>query len=839
MSLQVIVQRGTSRTLAQQAIAGCVMLTSLFAWPLHARERPVIAVGEPAGFANVTAERSMIVDIYYGNTRRGESRVDVTPGAIRFADPDEVLGMLPPLERRDRILAAISGQDVPSNAGLRCSPGADPLSCGRMTPPIIGVIFDPEKFRVDVFLNPEFVQAQSDVEERFLPPASGGATLINSIGGILSGQLGEPRQYASVFDQLVVAQGAKRIRADLGYSSALGWAADRVQLEVDRPGVRYSAGALWAPGTEIEGRRKILGVGLQSQIDTRLDKDSIAGTPLVLYLEQRGRVDVVRDGRLLASAIYEAGNQQIDTSSFPDGSYPITLHVEEPGRPPRDERRFFTKSRQIPSPGRTDFFLFGGLFLDDDASWNRDRADGAFVHGGLAIRPSQSWALAGNLELSGTKLASELSATYLTPVGQVRAAAVADTAGAVGGVLQVASSGTARLNFNFDLRRVWQDPNQRAGGALVGPAEARGSYAQFGGLVSYNLANVRFLGSGYYREDTGVAAQYSVGPALEWDVLRRGRLTLTVRGDMTVTERGNAGFAGISLRMLGARAQYSALVGGRLSSLAGDELGQGEVAALAGAWTSDLAGGELALGGGLEHQPKRDSAVLSGDFRHPMGSLSLDFAHTDTRVSDSDQYSLGFQTTVTAGAGEVAVAGKITSDSLLVARVEGAGADDRFEVLVNEQPAGSIIGAQALRLALPGYRSYRVRIRPTGARLLAYDNGPRSIILYPGAVAKAEWTVAPVTVKVGRLATYDGVPVRGAVLTARGVWAETDSDGLFQIEVPDNAELMVSLPDGTAFASILPAGKFSAGVFRVGTVVCCNRAPRLGLAVSLTSNTGD
>ena len=52
--------------------------------------------------------------------------------------------------------------------------------------------------------------------------------------------------------------------------------------------------------------------GIESQIDTRLDKDEILGSPVVVYLDQRARVDVMRDGRVLNSAMYEAGNQQVD-----------------------------------------------------------------------------------------------------------------------------------------------------------------------------------------------------------------------------------------------------------------------------------------------------------------------------------------------------------------------------------------------------------------------------------------------------------------------------------------------------------------------------------------------
>src|SRR5690606_23646913 len=132
-------------------------------------------------------------------------------------------------------------------------------------------------------------------------------------------------------------------------------------------------------------------------------------------------------------------------------------------------------------------------------------------------------------------------------------------------------------------------------------------------------ANLRFLGTFFYRDDEAQAARYSIGPSLEWDVLRKGRFTLTLRGDMTATERGEAGFAGIALRLLGGRTSLTAQGGARTTSMTDDSIGEGAVAAISGAWSPQVAGGDLALGAGYEHQPHQQSALVSADFRHPLG----------------------------------------------------------------------------------------------------------------------------------------------------------------------------------------------------------------------------
>ena len=136
-----------------------------------------------------------------------------------------------------------------------------------------------------------------------------------------------------------------------------------------------------------------------------------------------------------------------------------------------------------------------------------------------------------------------------------------------------------------------------------------------------------------------------------------------------------------------------------------------------------------------------------------------------------------------------------------------------------------MVGNRPLTLALPTYRAYQVRIRPTGKDLLAYDSSPRSVGLYPGAVTRLAWKVAPVTIRFGRLVAPDGSPLTHASITGRGVWSETDGDGNFQIEAPDDVRLTATLTDGRAFALALPQGAAKEGIARLGAVTCCD-APR-------------
>jgi hypothetical protein len=88
-------------------------------------------------------------------------------------------------------------------------------------------------------------------------------------------------------------------------------------------------------------------------------------------------------------------------------------------------------------------------------------------------------------------------------------------------------------------------------------------------------------------------------------------------------------------------------------------------------------------------------------------------------------------------------------------------------------------------------------------------------------VSKLRWTSSPVTMKFGRLIGPDGKPVDDASITGKGVWSQTDEQGNFQIEAPDNARLTVTTKDGRSYEIALPQLKDGPEIARLGSVVCC------------------
>lgn len=800
-----------------------------------AASSPLITVGEPGGFSDLARDHELLVDVYFGGTRRGETMVRVSPDTVAFVDPPAVLTLLPPLTDAGAVLEFIAGGPLRANGDLACSPSSDRSTCGRLAPEDIGIILSRDRFRLDIFLNPRFIATEDRIEDRYLPVPSRRLSLVNSIGGFVSGQTDGSEPYVNIQNQLVLARGEQRLRADVSFEEDSDFSADRMVVEWDKPERRYSAGLFRTAGNGLMGNTRIVGLGIESQIDTRRDREELFGSPVIVYLDRRARVDALYDGRVVSSRIYEAGNQQIETSGLPEGAYELTLRIEEPGGLAREERRFYSKNRRIPSLGRSDFYLYGGLDAGSARNANAFASDNFLLQGGYSRRLSRGLALDGQVSLGDRNQSAEFGVTVLSRITQARAAVIAGGDGRLGSLVRINSTGTGPLNYSLDLRALSAADSNSVEAAdpddLVGPfgfgqtSRVTGrSYTQAGGLVSFASGDFRLLGTMYLRDEAEGELRYAVGPAIEWDAVRLGAAVLTLRSDFTATEAGMAGFAGLALRFTGRRGGMTALGGIRGSTIVDDQRGSGPAGAVSAAWSSDILGGTMRGGAGYEFSSIEQSALASLEFSHPIASLAGDLARTERHGNASTQYTIGLQTTLVAGGGApVRSIGKSSATSVVVAQVAGARESDRFEVLVDEHVSGYISGSRPSYLRLEAYKAYNVRVRPVGGGLVAYDSSTREIGLYPGSVTQLRWDAAPVVIKFGQLIDSKGIPIAKATITGRGAWTQTDNAGFFQLEAPEGVALEVMTSAGARYALELPGGAGSGDlVVRLGTVMCCN-----------------
>ncbi|MEG8016094.1 hypothetical protein [Sphingomonas sp. 22R3R2A-7] len=126
------------------------------------------------------------------------------------------------------------------------------------------------------------------------------------------------------------------------------------------------------------------------------------------------------------------------------------------------------------------------------------------------------------------------------------------------------------MNYTLDARRVWSRGDRPliplgdlSRGYDVGTIDSvrglgAGSFVQVYGTLSYTLRPGQIGVTGFYRDDARASRSYGIGPTLYMPLLERGGLQVSLRGDMTLSNRGRSAFFGLSLqRLRGASSTYA------------------------------------------------------------------------------------------------------------------------------------------------------------------------------------------------------------------------------------------------------------------------------------------
>ena len=796
-----------------------------------AANRPVtFAYGAaPAGFEQLVEPQDVVVDLVFGDKDIGQARITATSDTVTFGDVAAVVALLPQVRDRSAVANALSGP-LDAHVSSLCA-AAHGTSCGQLAPGETGVIYDPDSFRLHMFVNPAWLEVEAVDEQRYLAPPTSAPSVVDSFTAAISGTIGDSPLY-NLQNHAVFGSGNKRLRSHVSLSSAYGVLIDDVAGEIDTRNLRYSAGLLWAPGIDFIGERKILGIGVGTQLDTRADRELLQGSPLILFLSQQSRVDILRGGRLLASQSYDAGNHALDTSGLPDGSYPVTLRVQEAGGAIREERRFFVKNRRIAAAGSPAYFAYAGMLTVANHQGLPSFSGTPFFEAGMARRLDDHLAFDATMFGVRDKVMAQAGVTIFTNTTQFRLAALASISGDMGALFQVNSTTGDRLGYYLDLRQVWSSD----GGPLLpgseretfeeanGPRAIRagaGKYSQASASIFWRLPHgeVGLLGS--YRHDDRGPTSYTVGPTANWALVQAGDLSVELQANVTRSNTVTAAFVGIRVQLI--RAAMSLLAGGGVAATR-NRSGEGRsrstpVGYLGASWQGDIAGetdvsAATGLGRTVDGSFAMGNARLIGSY----GSLTGDLVHR-IGTRSSTQYSLAMQTGVAVTGGGIALGGREVTESGIVVHLTGEE-KATFEVLVDDVPKGRIQTGGRLPIFLVPYREYSVRIRPVGAHRSSFDSAERRVTLYPGNMESLSWKTASVLTVFGQAVRRDGTVVANAEISSSRGLGRSDEEGYFQLETGAGETATFRPDDGSVCRVDFPHMESNNDYVPIGTVVC-------------------
>ena len=748
----------------------------------------------PPGFENLEVSQRSLVDIYFGNRYLTSQLASFTADRIELPNPNEIIRLIGDLNDPELISDALSGE-INTNKDLLCTTD-NTEACGILETPIAGVIFDQGAFRVDVFVNRRFMLTRAADVRKYLPPSDAGFALLQNFSAAVSGSTSEnSTDDYTLSGQTLVAWQENSLHGNWDYSRDNNFSVSQLYGQRDYEGLEYSLGLMSSRGFGLNftSDKTMIGGRITTSDRTREDTGFTGGMPIEVFLPTRGRVEVRRDGRLINSVFFEAGAQQLNTSTFPSGAYDIEIRiVDEQGNELSRETRFFAKQYQLPPVGEWLFFAESGQIVD--RSVNSIMPKNTFTWLNRAGVSRRLWDT-----VSGTAAVAHVGDNALFEAGlfsvgyryELTPAFMVSEDGDKG----VNVSGRTRwgdFTVNGSYRRLWrEDENvvtQTSDPQLLGSAFEQHSAS----------ASIPFLeGNLNYRYSLNKNPDITRTNSLDYrrTLFRLQDYDLDINLSFSKSGDNKVGIASFTFRYR--QDQYNFRVSPRAEHRVNDsQTDKTERVRLAASWDDkDLLDGELKINGGVETGSGDERLDSSLQYSNHFGRVALNLNHLKSDTGNNTSYSGSLSTSFLTDGNVIAMGGEQRADSALVINLDGRKGDV-FEVNVNGQRRGYAIAGRPSVVPLSPFERYRVSLSPSGNTLYSFDERHRFITLYPGNVVTLDYEAIPLQLLFGRL-LFNGKPLSDAKIVGGLYATETDDVGMFQLESrSDVAKLKVEMENG-------------------------------------------
>ncbi len=755
----------------------------------------------PEGFEQLAGPQTYVVDIVFNGVTVGATGITAIDDEVIIDVPEELLAMLPGVLQPEVVLAELSAP-LPANLDKICYGLDEPEGCGQLEVDVVGVIFNENDLTLDVFIASAYQAKQSIDRDRYLPPPEQANTTILSVQAVAS-DLQNDESSVDLAARALAGYGRGHLSTELDYNTRT----ERQRLHEFKLTHHFTDYELIAgtyayhPGG---GLRDIplVGTSVATSLKTRIDLEHAFSTELVVYLQRRSVVQLVVDDRVYAGDSYAAGNQVLDTSNLPDGTYEVEIRILDPQSGSRVERRLFTKSTQIPPRDETVYqFTAGVPLLFNDNHIFPDTTDS--VVGGVSLSrrlTDQSAYRLGLVQLDSNSL---LQAEYIYLGEHVSF----QLTGSVGGENTSASAvraGWHKDSLSLSLSAEHFSSDVDAGDNQVYEQFYSDDYRQVSFSLNRAYKTFSVGGRWNYRENDGEAgldearqyALYYRRPLLRHRYLK-GFFDASVQVD-EFDERLN-----LQVKFFVDRGNWSSGIGSEVSLGENDTDVRGTVDTR---WrNSDKERYQWSVGLYADTNELGESAGASLALDHPWYQAGLSSDINLNAESGQRQNSLAFvSANFGADARGIALGGADFAQAGVIIDVRGEPAGARFDILIDEIKASSgEIGTRQF-IGLRPYQNYRIRLRPQTLLSNGLDEKDYEFTLFPGGVKRIDLVAEQKILLIATLVNQFGELIENAVVDYETNPVLIEAGGFFQAEVIPGDTLTVNLSSGEQCEFIVP-----------------------------------
>lgn len=750
-----------------------------------------VETAPPQGFEDLTADETTLVDVYYGDHLITTAMASFDDDTIQFSNPAEIVEKLPHATARSDIVAAISGPLDP-HSDLVCG-NKNRHACELPHPPIASVVFDQDNFRVDLHINPRYLERISLADAQFLPDPKRTLSSIHSIDALVSRDSNS--RYYSFNSRSIIAYGKSRLVGQMRLEKDQDFTLDSLRFEHDLKKWTVMLGTMDSLGqvSPLLSSRGFLGIRMARTLKMRNNLRLLRSSPIFVYLEERSRVDILRNGKLLSSRFYNPGNRQLDTTTLPDGTYEVTVRIKN-SRGESEETHLFTRSVLIPPADHALHFLEAGSLLELTSSSDRPTVpattDDSIVHTGSRFRLRNN--IGGELELLAvTRYEATMQGGlyYFLPRFSIHGGILQGSQHAQGHYVALDMRNTL---FSFNLNHHALESTTAAASSRPHPLFSIGHNTDL--TLSANIGKDNLViraqqgRNGLGEKKTDYSLKYT------HTLFHRGRSALRLTANWNINRSDQRWLLNLEYASKRPRLEKT-LSSSWLDTPEDPEHGMHLDARLS-----------RVLGNNTQQRGKDTVFAKSAASGDDLGlrlernyRLGSGFIETRVRYQDEDEtsfFTAGAHITATSTSSTVTLSNRKTGLAGVVVEVDDN--DQPFDIEIGNLTVKADDDENRKLILLEPYREYDVSLRPRGNRLVQFDSSVRKVTLYPGNIQHLAWQVSPVVVVVGQAVSPDDKAIRNASFTDLETFSTTDESGWFQVELASMQVLRLKTKDGKA-----------------------------------------
>lgn len=319
----------------------------------------------PAGFEDLLNDTNYgYIDIYFVNKYIGTFQSEYNIETITFYDYEKIFDLLSKevtFINKEKIKNILS-KPLPVNSQYICE---EINKCENLNPEIIGLVFDRRNLSSKFYINYDHVLEEKIDYNKLLPNSTSRNSYLQSFNFNFFKNQDSDLVY-SLLGNSTYAYKEHRIKSTW-LQNQDNFLISQFYYGNDSNGKTTRLGYINSSsfGYTFTPNLRMLGLEYSTSINTRKDLQTEFSEPIPIFLNERAAVKILVNGELIYSEYFEAGNQIINTTNFPSGSYNLNIEIIEDNGNTRKLQKFFVKSISIP-PKDEDLFYFNFGYLEAD-----------------------------------------------------------------------------------------------------------------------------------------------------------------------------------------------------------------------------------------------------------------------------------------------------------------------------------------------------------------------------------------------------------------------------------------------------------------------------------------